>query len=365
MTSPEFQARLFQFIFKLLVAAALGMIAAWLWAGWRLLRGRPLLPAAPFAKPRPAAWGPGTLLALVILYIAAQAAASTVYRAAFGVDLAEVSARYVDEAEERNAAPADARPDPAKARRAATDALHLMSWNATFNVLFLAAFPWVFRGVSGARLADLGVVPARLGEQVRVGLVAGLLATPAVNAIFALALQAFPPRRHPVEHMLEAEFSPLAALVSILSAVVLAPLFEEIVFRGVLQGWLARVSREVFGGPPPPPAASGEVEFDEAPATIDRGSAAEMPGIVLASALFAAVHYQQWPSPIPLFFLSMTMGLLRQRTGSLLAPIVVHAVFNAASTLLMLAAQLGGRAPVPAPVGTGLDGGAWLVGLFG
>lgn len=358
MTSPQFQAALFRVVSMLLELIAFGMIAAWIWAGSRVLRGRPLLEVEPFAPHRTATWGPGTLLAMFLLYVAAQAASSTAYHSVLGVDLAEVSARYVGEAEERDAAPADAKPGPAEARRAATDAMHLMSWNATFNVLFLAAFPWVFRAVSGARLADLGVVPARLGEQVQVGLVAGLLATPAVNTIFALSLRAFPPRRHPVEQMLQAEFSPITAAVSILGAVVLAPLFEEVVFRGVLQGWLARVSREAFGGPPTP-TASGEAERDETPPSIDRGGAAEMPGIALASALFAAVHYQQWPSPIPLFFLAMTMGILRQRTGSLIAPIVVHAIFNATSTLLMLAAQLGTRQPVPGPVGT------WLVALLG
>ncbi|OJW22158.1 MAG: hypothetical protein BGO49_19170 [Planctomycetales bacterium 71-10] len=365
MTSPQLQAALFRIVSMLLELIAFGMIAAWIWAGSRLLRGRRLLEVEPFAPPRTAAWGPGTLLALFILYVGAQAAASTAYHSVVGVDLAEVSARYADELEARNAAPADARPDHAKARRAATDAMHLMSWNATFNVLFLALFPWVFRRTSGASLADLGVVPTRLGEQVQVGIVAGLLATPAVYAIHALALKAFPPRLHPVEQMLEVDFSPVMAGVSVLSAVALAPLFEETIFRGVIQGWLARVSREIFDFEARKPVVPHTDELAEVTPPNGRITAAELPGIVLTSALFAAVHYRQWPTPIPLFILAMVMGLLRWRTGSLLAPIIVHALFNATSTLAMLAAQLGGaRDPVPAPVGTGLDGGAWLVALF-
>lgn len=366
MTSPQVQAALFRIVSMLLEFIAFGMIAAWIWAGTRLLRGRPLLAIEPFAPPRTATWGPGTLLALLILYVGAQVAASDAYRLVVGVDLAEVSARYVDELEERNAAPADAKPDRAKARRAATDAMHLMSWNATFNVLFLAAFPWVFRRTSGAGLADLGVVRTRFGEQIQVGIVAGLLATPAVYAIHALALKAFPPRLHPVEQMLEVDFSPIMAGVSILSAAVLAPLFEETIFRGVIQGWLARVSREIFDFGAPKPVDPHTDEFDEVKPPNGRNAAAEWPGIILTSALFAAVHYHQWPTPIPLFVLAMVMGVLRWRTGSLLAPIIVHALFNATSTLGMLGMQLGGaRDPVPAPVGMGLDVGAWLVAPFG
>jgi membrane protease YdiL (CAAX protease family) len=352
MTSPQFQAALFRVVSMLLEFIAFGMIAAWFWAVSRLFRRRPLLQLEPFTSPRPATWGPGTLLAVLILYIAAQTAASTVYQVVVGVDLSETSVRYAAQLEDRNAAPDDEEMDPAEARRAATDATHLMTWNATFNLLFLAAFPWVFRRVSGASLTDLGVVRTRLGEQIQVGIVAGLLATPAVYAIHALALKVFPPRLHPVQQMLEVDFSLVMAGVSILSAVVLAPLFEETIFRGVLQGWLARVSAEILGdGQEPRPSTSGWL-------------GPETPGVVLASALFAAVHFRQWPTPIPLFILAMVMGSLRRRTGSLLAPIIVHALFNATSTLGMLAMQLGRVRDLAPAVGGVAGPWGWLASMF-
>ena len=43
--------------------------------------------------------------------------------------------------------------------------------------------------------------------------------------------------------------------------------------------------------------------------------------IVLTSLIFAALHAAQWPAPIPLFLLAVGLGVVYQRTGSLLAPI--------------------------------------------
>ena len=64
--------------------------------------------------------------------------------------------------------------------------------------------------------------------------------------------------------------------------------------------------------------------------------------IVLTSLIFAALHAAQWPAPIPLFLLAVGLGVVYQRTGSLLAPIVMHAVFNGFSTLMLFFVALQG-----------------------
>src|SRR5262249_29873960 len=154
------------------------------------------------------------------------------------------------------------------------------------------------------------------------------------------------------------------ALLALLSAVVLAPMIEEILFRGILQRWLSKVGEtrshlpdplpqdpldeyRVTGAwsaeaPAPMDQSDGEITTDAgdgiwaddtarrlADDKARRGSA--LP-IMLTSLLFAAVHVPQWPAPIGLFLLSIALGAVYERTGSLIAVITMHATFNGFST---------------------------------
>jgi len=53
------------------------------------------------------------------------------------------------------------------------------------------------------------------------------------------------------------------------------------------------------------------------------------------------MHLPQWPAPIAILLLSMALGTVYQRTGSLLAAITMHATFNGVNTLLLLLAAIG------------------------
>lgn len=89
----------------------------------------------------------------------------------------------------------------------------------------------------------------------------------------------------------------LAAVI--VSAAVLAPLCEEIFFRGLLQS----VLRRLLPGP--------------------------WPAIAISSAVFAGTHFQT-PQNIPaLLALSVVLGYNYERTGRLLPSILIHAIFNA------------------------------------
>ena len=102
----------------------------------------------------------------------------------------------------------------------------------------------------------------------------------------------------------------LAARVSVgVQAVFLAPVQEEIIFRGFLYG----VARRYLG-----PAA----------------------GIVLVSLLFAAIHLHA-PSFLGLFVLAVCLTLAYEWSGSLLVPMTMHAMFNALTVVNLL---LGGTA---------------------
>jgi len=86
--------------------------------------------------------------------------------------------------------------------------------------------------------------------------------------------------------------------------IIVAPVFEEIVFRGVLLPFMVR-------------------------------RAGFWPGIVLISVIFGGLHLHL-PSFFPLFLLSVVFSLAYARTQSLLVPIGMHAAFNGVTVALLL-----------------------------
>lgn len=82
-------------------------------------------------------------------------------------------------------------------------------------------------------------------------------------------------------------------------AVVAAPVAEELIFRGCLYGMLRQV-------------------------------AGRLTALVVSSIVFAAIHGHV-PSIPGLLLLAAGLALLYERTGSLWAPVMVHAAFNALS----------------------------------
>jgi membrane protease YdiL (CAAX protease family) len=100
------------------------------------------------------------------------------------------------------------------------------------------------------------------------------------------------------------DFAAIALTIGV--AVVVAPVTEEVLFRGFLHGLLKR------------PAGT-------------------LPALVFNAALFAVVHGSQ-PAIAPLFLLGLLFGIAYEFTGSLLVPIVMHVIFNAAMIAWMFAA---------------------------
>jgi len=90
-----------------------------------------------------------------------------------------------------------------------------------------------------------------------------------------------------------------------ISAIVVAPLAEELIFRGYVYGVLKRFTDGYF-------AAFG-------------------------SALIFAIVHMHVGTLIPLFALGLVLVAAYEVTGSLLVPIFIHALFNASSTALILA----------------------------
>jgi membrane protease YdiL (CAAX protease family) len=93
----------------------------------------------------------------------------------------------------------------------------------------------------------------------------------------------------------------------ILLAVVIAPVAEELAFRGYLYG----VIKRYFGA---------------------------VPALVLSGILFALIHLNL-PSFFPLLVLASAFALAYELSGSLLVPMTMHALFIALSLILVLVEQ--------------------------
>lgn len=368
-----------------LLASILG---AWIWAIIRLALG---LSVVPRFTPRVVPWRGAVVLLVVTLWLAVQTLGPAVYlwlRGAGG---------------------------PPKGPGAGFQPGDMMIASALENTALLIALPLVMAASSGARPRDfLG----EGGDGLRVvralqGMAAWPLAAPVVYGMMILAVAIWGKEAHPLERAIQAEGLGEHAWVFFLASVALAPMAEELVFRGAILGWLTRVilrgraARMALESPegvaasgPSAGEASAAAPAEVATIVLDNGSEADVtvtplrsndPGTfneyappaasldapddltraevgpdavpawgavagrllvanVLVSALFASLHYAVWPTPVPIFFLSLVLGLLYQRTGSLVAPVALHMTFNGVSTVLMFLAL--GAMP-PAPAGSG------------
>lgn len=109
---------------------------------------------------------------------------------------------------------------------------------------------------------------------------------------------------HPTIELLHKPDTPFATIALLwLAAVVIAPAAEELFFRGILQNTL----RRWYGHP--------------------------RWAIAAASAVFAFVHAGQ-PAVLPaIYMLSVLLGYLYERNANILAPVLIHAIFNARTML--------------------------------
>jgi membrane protease YdiL (CAAX protease family) len=161
---------------------------------------------------------------------------------------------------------------------------------------------------------------------------------------------------HPLIKMLQQDGDPSVTilLLATITAVIVAPLCEEITFRLLLQGWLERWEAEAVGAVKDKPALDGEPtdglpvdapltensSFDIRHSSLTLSSPPEcgvgglrygwLP-IVISSAFFALAHVGYGPEPVPLFLLALIFGYMYYRTHRIVPCIVAHAMFNAFS----------------------------------
>jgi hypothetical protein len=159
------------------------------------------------------------------------------------------------------------------------------------------------------RARNFGLHPSGLVDDVKFGL-AGFLAAWGPVCAVSYAVNRLGLREEGAKHLYlrVLEENPGAGTVGwiVLSAVVLAPIAEELLYRVVLQGWLeTRLT---------PRAA-----------------------ILFVGILFACVHYAPGrPDHLPLLPLALILGYVYYRRHSYLTVVILHAAFNGTNLALKL-----------------------------
>ena len=139
-----------------------------------------------------------------------------------------------------------------------------------------------------------GVSPGTLRDTVLIGLGASVL----IDELDRLVALVFPLPENIARGMEFLTFAtPLEALLVVGGAVLVAPLVEELVFRGFFQGQLEQGYRDATKA------------------------------VLFSAALFMILHFNPWWS-LQIYLLGVILGYLAWRTASIWPAVVVHAVNN-------------------------------------
>jgi membrane protease YdiL (CAAX protease family) len=203
----------------------------------------------------------------------------------------------------------------------------------------------------------------RLASQIALAVLAWFALTPLVHVLnmtvnILFTVLDWPRDSHQLTKL--AGQGPLNSALLVCQACIAAPIIEEIIFRGVILAW-------IIGGRKPYPipdvpsklrpwlvalagvffaATSGRngAFIFSASLVIGLGGVSllfprkkrTIGAIYSSAALFAAIHSSVWPSPIPLFLLGLGLGWLAARTRGIVVPAIVHGLFNAVATVIVL-----------------------------
>ena len=174
-------------------------------------------------------------------------------------------------------------------------------------------------------LSSVRLTPMPLMNLIGISLVAIILFIPLTyiaNGIVSLLV----PYSHPLLESLSSQKSTLSLSLAVFSAVIVAPISEEFMFRGVLFGFLQRIERYFTTRIGTPLVSNG----------IFSRSTPNLPyfAIFASGLIFGLLHWGHGAAWIPLSLLGMALAYLTHRTGNLLPAIAVHMTLNGFSTVI-------------------------------
>ena len=168
---------------------------------------------------------------------------------------------------------------------------------------------------AGAGREALGWALGSWRHDLAAGLIAAAFIIPPVLAVQAVVTSVVP-SEHPLIKLIK-ENRNLLSVVTVL-AVIVAPLFEEFLFRVVLQGWLEKAEQTLRRKAP------GMLQ-------LPRG----VWPILLSSIVFAAAHFNHGADPLPLFLFSLVLGYLYRQTHRFWPSLLLHMALNGLTASLM------------------------------
>lgn len=331
-------------ILAIMVLLLAGSLMLWSAALARLRQGQPILDYEPH---RPANWGLGDVIFAALAFLVPQIVAGVVLQGMAGVS--DGDARTIN------------------------DYLLVMASSAVCMV-FTVAIVWAWLRLRGASARDLGMSWPDVSRDVVLGASAFIMLAPIVFGIQMVLVMIVGPTKHPFIVLLQKTPDVSLFLATSVNAVLLAPIVEELLFRGVLQGWLQSLRSgmsfdEVLIGAEhndvPPASANPDTENSpealpasdpanpyrppalneaaQAPITAElvdspaptRNRFVNWVPILGSSVLFSLAHYSHGPDWVPLLVLAMGLGYLFQRTHRLVPCMTVHFLLNLTSMGLL------------------------------
>jgi membrane protease YdiL (CAAX protease family) len=230
--------------------------------------------------------------------------------------------------------------------------------------------PLVFFVLSGVTSGRIGLTRRRLGRNLLAGLGGWVLLAPIVFGINLLVTRLFMAinpdaiQQHVLMRLVRQGPTSAEWALIVFIAVVVAPVLEETVYRGVLQPWFAGMPDGGAVAMAMAMAAAVTMRWTLITESLQHGGKGlltallaaffvlamvpfyllvarrplrpESPAIFATALLFASMHAAVWPSPVPLFVLGLGLGTLMARSGSLVGPMVLHGLFNAMTCVMLL-----------------------------
>jgi uncharacterized protein len=159
-------------------------------------------------------------------------------------------------------------------------------------------------------LKGLGLSPATIPRDAGAAVVNLLAVWPVLLAMIALVLRigqyrygpTYQMEQHKELELLTTSRHPALQVSIVILAVGIAPVVEELIFRGLIQTAFRSLAERPW------------------------------PAVLLSSGMFAMVHsnVEHWPA---LFVLAVGMGYAYEKSGSLWRPIFIHVLFNGVTVL--------------------------------